>query len=472
LKKSLILCIILLISSLFSVFPILSAPTAAQTSTFSLSGYVLDSNGNGVAGANVNFNGAIPSANTNSKGYYATSGPAGTYQIYVWPPFNSSYINYDEAGFTIASDATKNITLQTGCKISGYIIDSAGTPMVGASVLFRISNKVYGSGWFTNSAGYYFINVPAGIYTIDAHPQTAFNPSYTGPCTPFTTYYEYNFAVSSNIDKNITVSGTQTTATPTPTAQPTTAPTTTPSPTPIPTLAPSLKSTHVSISVNAPSSSVGSSVNINGKLTDATGNPLASKTITLSYKLPGSSNNIPIGSDTTNTAGEYSLQWVNTASGTFTLKVDWTGDTTYRPSSNTTLLNFLPYQNQNVFLVESNSTVTALAFNSTSSEFSFTVSGSSGTTGYVKTTIAKNLTTNPENIKVYLDDNQLNYTVTSNVDSWQLTFNYHHSTHTISIVFAAESAVPEFSWLMILLLFFSILFFVVLIRQRKVSWAK
>jgi hypothetical protein len=125
-----------------------------------------------------------------------------------------------------------------------------------------------------------------------------------------------------------------------------------------------------------------------------------------------------------------------------------------------------------VFLVESNSTVTALAFNSTSSEFSFTVSGSSGTTGYVKTTIAKNLTTNPENIKVYLDDNQLNYTVTSNVDSWQLTFNYHHSTHTISIVFAAESAVPEFSWLMILLLFFSILFFVVLIRQRKVSWAK
>jgi hypothetical protein len=116
-------------------------------------------------------------------------------------PYDSNYLNGDEAGFTVTSDVTKNMTLQTGFKISGYVINSIGTPMVGASVLFKTSNGIYGSGYFTNSLGYYFINVPAGTYIIDAHPQTAFNPSYTGPCTPFPTYYEYNFAVSGNINK-------------------------------------------------------------------------------------------------------------------------------------------------------------------------------------------------------------------------------------------------------------------------------
>ena len=112
------------------------------------------------------------------------------------------------------------MTLDTGFKISGDVINSIGTPMVGASVLFKTSNGIYGSGYFTNSLGYYYINVPAGTYKIDAHPQTAFNPSFTGPCTPFPTYYEYNFAVSGNINKNIIVGGTESTATPTPTAAP------------------------------------------------------------------------------------------------------------------------------------------------------------------------------------------------------------------------------------------------------------
>jgi hypothetical protein len=63
----------------------------------------------------------------------------------------------------------------------------------------------------------------------------------------------------------------------------------------------------------------------------------------------------------------------------------------------------------------------------TSSELSFTVNGTSGNTGYVKVTIAKSLVSNAENVKVYLDGNQLNYEVTSNTDSWLLTFMYLHA---------------------------------------------
>ena len=213
---------------------------------------------------------------------------------------------------------------------------------------------------------------------------------------------------------------------------------------PTPTTTPSLRSTQVSISADTSSATVGASVDINGKLTDTSGNPLPNKAVTLSYTLSGNSNSVPIGSDTTNSAGEYRLQWVNTASGTFILTVEWSGDTVYQPSSNTTTLNFLPYQNQNVFWIESNSTVMSLAYNSTSSELSFSVTGASETTGYVKVNIAKSLTSNPENIKVYLDGNQLTYTITSNPDSWQLTFNYHHSTHKVTITLSAGSSISEF----------------------------
>jgi hypothetical protein len=208
--------------------------------------------------------------------------------------------------------------------------------------------------------------------------------------------------------------------------------------------APPLIATQVSISIDTSSSEVGASVNINGELTDTNGNTLPGKPVTLSYTLPGSDSRVPIGSDVTNTEGEYTIQWVNTASGTFTLTVEWIGDSAYQPSSNTTSLNFLPYENQNIFLVESNSTVTAFAYNSTNSELSFTVTGASDTMGYAKVTLSKSLTANPENIKVYLDGKELNYSVTSNVESWQLTFNYHHSTHLIAISLESESETSFF----------------------------
>jgi hypothetical protein len=220
-------------------------------------------------------------------------------------------------------------------------------------------------------------------------------------------------------------------------------PETSPSGSPSPS-APPLTSTQVSIAVDTSSATVGASVNINGKLTDTNGNPLPSKAVTLSYTLAGGSDRVPVGSDTTNVDGEYTIQWVNTASGTFTLTVEWSGDSVYEPSSNTTTLTFLPYQNQNIFLVESNSTVTALAYNSTTSELSFSVSGASETTGYVKITLSKTLTSSPENIKVYLDGNQLDYLVASNDDSYQLTFNYHHSTHQVTITLGSTSSASFF----------------------------
>ncbi len=223
---------------------------------------------------------------------------------------------------------------------------------------------------------------------------------------------------------------------PTPTPTPTPSPSPSPTPTPTPTPA----STQMSISVDASSTAVGSAVNINGKLSDSKGNPLQDKTVTLSYAIEGDTSWVPIGSGTTNTAGEYSIQWVNTASGTFTLKAEWNGNDEYLGANATTTLSFLPYEKQQLFLLESNSTVSALAFNSTSSELSFTVNGTAETAGYVKVTIAKSLVSNAENIKVYMDGKQLNYEITSNADSWLLSFTYKHSTHHVTISLAANES--------------------------------
>jgi hypothetical protein len=99
---------------------------------------------------------------------------------------------------------------------------------------------------------------------------------------------------------------------------------------------------------------------------------------------------------------------------------------------------------QSFFFVESNSTVTELFFNSTSSELSFTVSGESGTAGYVKVTIAKSLVSSVQNVKVYLDGSQLNVAITEDADSWLLNFNYMHSTHHVKINLATNAATTTF----------------------------
>ena len=108
-----------------------------------------------------------------------------------------------------------------------------------------------------------------------------------------------------------------------------------------------------------------------------------------------------------------------------------------------------------VFSVESSSTVSALAFNTTSSELSFTVSGPLGTRGCVKVTIAKSLIENVTNIKVYLDGNESEYSVASNGNSWLLTFDYAHSTHRVAINLGAIVA-PGFPSTMILSLLMTI----------------
>jgi hypothetical protein len=93
-----------------------------------------------------------------------------------------------------------------------------------------------------------------------------------------------------------------------------------------------------------------------------------------------------------------------------------------------------PVEGQGMFFLESNSTVTAFAFNSTSYELSFDVSGESETTGYVKLSIAKTILPQAQNLTIQLDGKQLNYTLSQTEYDWHLLFYYNHSTHHVNIV--------------------------------------
>lgn len=188
---------------------------------------------------------------------------------------------------------------------------------------------------------------------------------------------------------------------------------------------------NISISTKTSDISAGSSVDVFGTLTDKDGLPLVNRTVVLSYTFLGANSWIPISSDQTDEQGKYNIQWISAASGTFTLKTEWSGDLTHTVVSNTTNLSFLPYKDKQAFVFESNSTVTALAFDNQTSTLSFNVSGLPNTTGYIKVTIAKSLQGNGENLQAFIDGKQLNYSVSSIEDSWVYDFSYSHSTHQI-----------------------------------------
>jgi hypothetical protein len=198
---------------------------------------------------------------------------------------------------------------------------------------------------------------------------------------------------------------------------------------------------YLSISTESFSTTAGSAVNVFGTLCDSDGSPLPNEQVVLAYTFSGADSWIPISSALTDAAGKYVIQWVNTASGTFTLEADWRGDGTHMGVSNTTTLSFWHIYREQVLFVESNSTVSALAFNSTSSEVSFNATGPSGTTGYVVLTVAKTTLANGADVKVYFDGKSLNYSIASTEDSFLIAFSYSHSTHQIVAFFG--TAVPS-----------------------------
>jgi len=229
--------------------------------------------------------------------------------------------------------------------------------------------------------------------------------------------------------------------------------------------------TSISISASSSSTYVGYRLNVTGTLCDTHGNGLENEIVVLSYTFSGIGTWNPITSDVTNSLGQYFAMWIPPATGYFIVKAEWAGNTTHYETNNTVALSSLPYNNQYVFSVESNSTISELAFNTTDWTLRFSAIGPSGTKGYTKITVAKTLVENIANIRVYLDGNQSEYSIASIDDSWLLTFDYIHSSHQVVLDLDID-IIPEFSSFLIILLFMIATLLVVACIQQKIQYSE
>ena len=183
---------------------------------------------------------------------------------------------------------------------------------------------------------------------------------------------------------------------------------------------------------------------------------LANAPILLSYSVNQGKAWIDLTTTETNNNGNFAAVWFPTVSGTYLLNTRWAGNSTFSDVNATINFSVLPYQEQSVFSVSSNSTISAFTFNSTSRELSFSVNGTSGTTGYVDIYIPKSLISDVSDLRVFLDGNQVAYTTQSQGDSWLVSFSYHHSTHQVLIAFTppgSQGAVfLDLNWVQIAIL--------------------
>jgi hypothetical protein len=179
-------------------------------------------------------------------------------------------------------------------------------------------------------------------------------------------------------------------------------------------------------------------VQIKGRLT-FNGTGISEAPILLSYSVTGGKSWIDLTLVQTDAEGNYYAEWKPSVTGYYSLKAVYEGNEKYSDTS--AMVNFAvePFQEQSVFTINSNSTITEFSFNSNSNELSFGVSGDSETTGYVNVNIPKSLISDISDLRVYLDSNQIDYSYQSQEDGWLLYFKYNHSTHFVAISLSSSN---------------------------------
>lgn len=223
--------------------------------------------------------------------------------------------------------------------------------------------------------------------------------------------------------------------TPSPTPSPTsnTSPTTQPDSTPTPTPTPSAPDRPLlELSCRSSTDYSNFKVDIAGTLTIG-GIGIPNADILLSYSVNNGNSWIDLTTTTTDSTGGFVVSWNAQVSGNYLIKAVYNGNSVYQNTSTTVSFVVTPYQQQNVFSVTSNSTITALYFNSTNNQLSFNTDGPSGTTGYVNIYVPKSLISDTSDLKIYLDGSPITSTANIENDAWFVSFTYHQSSHQVTI---------------------------------------
>jgi hypothetical protein len=215
-----------------------------------------------------------------------------------------------------------------------------------------------------------------------------------------------------------------------------------PSPEPTPTPSPPKLTPTIDLSCRGTATSTGFKIEINGKLS-YNGAAISGELVSVSYSVTGGSSWESLTSVKTGSDGGFAVLWAPSVTGDYVIKAKWAGNSTFNEASTVVNLVLTPYSEESMFQVTSNSTISEFAFNSTSRELSFTVSGPSNTTGYVNVYIPKSLISDVSDLNIYVDGNQVAYNSESQMDSWVISFTYSHSVHKVTIKLSAASSEPD-----------------------------
>lgn len=187
-------------------------------------------------------------------------------------------------------------------------------------------------------------------------------------------------------------------------------------------------------------SKIGFKVKINGKFSYNDNGIDDTKILILFSVTEGKTWNELSTIETTND-GSYYMEWMPSATGNYLVKAIWRGNKTFPASEVKSSLAVIPHEEEYIFSVVSNSTISDLNFNSTNKVLSFTVEGQSDTRGSAKITISKDLITDIKNTEIYIDGKETKYDFMSVNNSWILNINYNHSTHNIMIYLPSAKGV-------------------------------
>jgi hypothetical protein len=176
-------------------------------------------------------------------------------------------------------------------------------------------------------------------------------------------------------------------------------------------------------------------VDITGRLT-SDGLGISNAHILLSTSNNDGASWTDLSTAITDANGDFSITWHSEVSGSYLVKAVYDGDfINYDEASRIVNFAIVSFQEQSVFSVTSNSTITALYFDSANYQLSFSTNGTSGTTGYVNVRVPTSLINDPASIEVYIDEETVTYTATFQEDAWMLSFTFHQSYHAATINF-------------------------------------
>ena len=244
-------------------------------------------------------------------------------------------------------------------------------------------------------------------------------------------------------EASVVVNINVTAPTPTPTPAPTTSPTTSPTTRPTSTPAPNLPTPTIDLTCKGTTTTSGAKVQITGELS-LNSNALAESPVLISYSITGGNSWESLTMVNTQSDGSFAAVWYPDVTGNYLVKATSQATSSMKAASKTVNLAITPDADENnVFTVNSNSTITEFTFDSTSNQLSFIASGPSPSTGYVEIYIPKSILSDISELTAYIDDQQVSFDSESQGDSWLITFTYSHSSHTITMAIGDSAEISN-----------------------------